>query len=256
MHSRMNIIICFHCILMTLFIIFCGLPGVCEGNASETIPGRGILPFFKIDGAKAEDSVRFVSHTFAGGISIDGKGAITYSFRTPGADRNSEGWILRERPKTRAPQAVYGAGQQEFNFVTFKGEATGSIKQEHIGFPRVVIEDAYTKVDLVLRANKRSAEKIFVVRPGGSPTDIEMKLDGANQFYLTKQEGLGICTGIGDVFFSAPFAYQEVAGGRQSVRIAYRLTDDGYGFSVGDYDPSRPLIIDPLFASTFFGGGG
>src|SRR5262249_56593642 len=53
-----------------------------------------------------------------------------------------------------------------------------------------------------------------------------------------------------------PVAYQEIAGTRRTVSAAYEIAGDEYGFRVRDYDPTRPVVIDPLLQATFLGGGG
>jgi hypothetical protein len=55
------------------------------------------------------------------------------------------------------------------------------------------------------------------------------------------------------VRFSRPVAYQEIQGRRREVPAAYFTAGNRYGFEVGTYDESRPLIIDPLLASTYIG---
>ena len=57
---------------------------------------------------------------------------------------------------------------------------------------------------------------------------------------------------------SKPSAYQEINGKRVDVAAAYTLLSNPqyvYGFNVGSYDKKETLIIDPLLASTFIGGG-
>src|SRR5439155_14833110 len=55
---------------------------------------------------------------------------------------------------------------------------------------------------------------------------------------------------------SAPVAWQEIEGRRVAVAVGYRLLPEGtIGFSVGAYDPDRPLVIDPtLVYNRSFGG--
>src|SRR5260370_39957968 len=52
--------------------------------------------------------------------------------------------------------------------------------------------------------------------------------------------------------------YQEVGGVRQEVAGRYVMKEKRQiGFRVAAYDPSRPLIIDPVLAySTYLGGSG
>ena len=66
-----------------------------------------------------------------------------------------------------------------------------------------------------------------------------------------------MATGLGDVAFTAPIAYQQGGGGRIPVDVRYQLDAGGdpYGFAVGTYDRTRPLIIDPIVRSTYAGGG-
>lgn len=50
-------------------------------------------------------------------------------------------------------------------------------------------------------------------------------------------------------------AYQEIAGTRRSVSAAYVLDADLVRLRLGAYDPTRPLVIDPVIDySTYLGG--
>src|ERR1044072_2446873 len=52
--------------------------------------------------------------------------------------------------------------------------------------------------------------------------------------------------------------YQEQNGMRRAVSGGFKVTGNGAGFSVGDYDRSRPLVIDPAIInySTYLAGDG
>src|SRR4030095_15014580 len=55
-----------------------------------------------------------------------------------------------------------------------------------------------------------------------------------------------------------PTAYQEVNGVKEEVPVSYIAKNEhSVGFQLGDYDRSRPLIIDPVLVySTYLGGSG
>ena len=53
-----------------------------------------------------------------------------------------------------------------------------------------------------------------------------------------------------------PVAYQEIEGRKEYVEARYVLKGRSrYGFKIGRYNTDYPLVIDPLLASTFIGGG-
>jgi hypothetical protein len=57
------------------------------------------------------------------------------------------------------------------------------------------------------------------------------------------------------VTFTAPVAWQEIAGQRQPVQVAYRLAAaNRYGFTLGAHDATQPVVIDPLLQATYLGG--
>jgi hypothetical protein len=81
-----------------------------------------------------------------------------------------------------------------------------------------------------------------------------------------KEKGdLVIHTASGDVRFLKPVVYQMDATRRGATSIGDREAVDGrfvllaanrVGFAVGDYDRTRPLIIDPVLSySSYLGGG-
>src|SRR5262249_27313092 len=48
--------------------------------------------------------------------------------------------------------------------------------------------------------------------------------------------------------------YQEIGGTRRMVPAAYVIAGDEYGFHVSGYDPTLPVVIDPLLQATNLGG--
>lgn len=99
-------------------------------------------------------------------------------------------------------------------------------------------------------------EKVFTVHPGGAVARIRVGVAGAHALTVDAEGALVAGTGLGAVTFTAPVAYQERDGVRRPVAVAYRPQGFEYGFSVGAYDLSLPLVIDPLLQSTYLGGSG
>lgn len=94
----------------------------------------------------------------------------------------------------------------------------------------------------------------YTVAPGADPSQIRLHYN--NPLNLSQDRNLHIAFQGGEMVESAPVAWQEIDGKRTAVQIAFKLIDmQQVGFSVGNYNPSLPLFIDPTLTwNTFFGG--
>ena len=123
-------------------------------------------------------------------------------------------------------------------------------------YGKVAYQDLYPGIDLVYYGNQRQLEYDFVVSPGADPDVIALTFDGADQLNVDAQGELVLQTSGGEIRQRKPVIYQELDGVRYEVAGAYKLRDGNtVGFQLGEYDASRPLVIDPVLVySTFIGG--
>lgn len=139
----------------------------------------------------------------------------------------------------------------------YLGNDPGSWRKEIPTYAQVSLGEVTNGIDLVVRAYGRTVEKVFSVHPGGKVATLVLKIEGAQGLEVNEQVELEVATGLGKARFSRPVAYQEKEGKKEFVSAAYRVLDkQTYGFDVSAYDSSRPLVIDPLLASTYLGGVG
>src|SRR3954454_16903830 len=79
---------------------------------------------------------------------------------------------------------------------------------------------------------------------------------------MTGAGGIAFDTDLGSLVEGAPYAYQEIDGQRAEVPASFVLTADAelgqqvLSYRVGDYDSSRPLVIDPavIIYAGYIGG--
>jgi hypothetical protein len=97
----------------------------------------------------------------------------------------------------------------------------------------------------------------FIVNPGSDPTQIKMDFRGQDGIYIGENQELVIKTSIGEIKNAKIYAYQEKNEIIQQVECYFHQNPDGsISFSIGNYDKTMVLIIDPLVYSTFIGGSG
>jgi hypothetical protein len=133
--------------------------------------------------------------------------------------------------------------------------------QWHTGIPtyaRVGYRAIYPGVDVVYYGAHGQLESDFVVSPGADPSAIRLSLQGADNVRLDESGQLVAQLPAGRIVQPAPSIYQDEPQGRRAVAGGYILDPAGdVGFSVGAYDSTRALIIDPVLVySTYVGGAG
>ena len=136
-------------------------------------------------------------------------------------------------------------------------------------YAKVRVEDVYPGVDLVYYGNGGQLEYDFVVRPGADPKVIKLALGsrpaGSNRSLPTRIDGNGdllVTVDGGDVRFHKPVIYQRAMQSgrpvpeRTLIAGGYRINEQKeVAFAIGDYDRTKPLVIDPaLVYSTYLGG--
>lgn len=121
-------------------------------------------------------------------------------------------------------------------------------------FVRVAHREVYPSVDLAYYGKQGLLEYDFIVAPGDDPRRIAMGFDGARSMRLDGGERV-LDPGAGEVRQHAPVLYQEIDGQKRHVPGRFVLSGERQvGSDIDNYDPSRPLIIDPVLAySTYLG---
>ena len=143
-----------------------------------------------------------------------------------------------------------GENKQQAVFSYFKGPE----KDWKTGLPtfaRVVYENLWPGIDLVYRGSVNKLKYEFQVAPGADPSRIRLRYLGSTSLALTMEGALQVETPEGGFEDAPPVAWQEIEGKRAPVEMAFRLDPvrggEGteFGFRVGDYDRTRPLVLDP-----------
>ena len=222
-----------------------------------------------------DERALYRAQSFAGSVWLTRDGALVYQFAGPlasgcesagrrlrqeaaAAERceRRPGWVLVERFEGGRVGAVEAHELLPGRVSYQVGEASRHV-QELPSHARLELGEVYPGVRVALKATEANVEKLYTVAPGVSPGVIRMRLEGSRGLRLGEDGRLIARTDHGEVAYTAPVAFQHDARGeRVEVSVAYVLEGDRYGFRVGAYDKSRPLVIDPLLQSTYAGGGG
>ncbi|MDP4199546.1 MAG: T9SS type A sorting domain-containing protein [Bacteroidota bacterium] len=143
-------------------------------------------------------------------------------------------------------------------------------------YQTLIFRDLYPHIDLVLYAGGRNADRSqpanhdhliipgsdhgmeydFIVHPGGDPRQIQLRYDHADSLVLGQNGWLRFVTPYGEMIEERPYSLQSTGGSRIHAIVShFALHGNTLRFTVGRYDHSRDLTIDPprLWGS-YFGG--
>jgi hypothetical protein len=152
----------------------------------------------------------------------------------------------RSRPTAEMPQTA------RVNYLV--GDDTNAWRTNVQTYGRLRYASLYDGIDAVFYGNGRQLEYDLVVAPGADATAPRIAFDGVDATRIDNGD-LVLTVGGREMRQSRPVAYQMASGKRRPVTVDYELTDRVVRFAVGDYDRTKPLVIDPVFVySTLYGG--
>ncbi len=147
--------------------------------------------------------------------------------------------------------AVQATGRQRTAAVVSYFKGTAETRTADLStFAELVYSDLWPGIDLVYAGAVQGLKYRFVVAPGADPGRIRLAYRGAD-VQLNDRGQLDVSTPFGGFQDARPVAYQEVEGERAEVAAEFLLEAEpetgghSFGFQLGTYDSSRPLVVDP-----------
>jgi hypothetical protein len=254
-------------ILIVAILVLPVLGASAKEEGSSAIPKSEVLskvsklhiPFIPNQG-QMDERVKYYARSFGGTVFVTEAGEIFYSLpRREEEGKTLRGWVLKEEllgGRVKGVRGVKGQEEASTRVSYFIGNDASRWRSDISTYGSVSLGEVYEGIEVKLRAYGRSVEKLFYVRPGVEPGLIRLRLSGAQSLGVNGEGELEVKTGLGEVKFSRPVAYQEVEGERRYVEVSYQVEGKDYGFKLGNYERGRELVIDPLLQSTYLGGGG
>ena len=127
----------------------------------------------------------------------------------------------------------------------------------HVGlYQEALVKNVYSGIDARYYYDGSSIRYDYIVHSGGNASEIKLNVQGSKAVSVNTDGELVFNTRFGDVKQTKLFAYQENNGSKQQIACQFEKKDETISFTLGSYDHSKPLVIDPLIWSTFIGENG
>jgi len=125
-------------------------------------------------------------------------------------------------------------------------------------YATVAYRDVYPGVNMAFHGEQQQLEFDFIVAAGANAAPISLGFSGAHKITTDASGNLLLSSAAGEVLLHKPVAYQERDGQRQNVAAEFvQESNNQVGFTLGSYDHTRSLVIDPALSySTYLGGSG
>ena len=224
--------------------------------------GYGNLPLsFEANLGQTAPQVRFTSRGNGYALFLTQSEAVLALSRSgPGRGQDTaKGVVVRMKivGANRAAQ-VSGANQLPGVANYFIGNDPALWRVNIPTFAQVRYANLYPSVDLLFYGNHRQLEFDFVLAPGADPATVRLQFSGVRNLRVAADGSLTLAAVNGKIAFHKPEIYQIAGGRKHPIRGSFaRLAENCVGFTLGTYDRSRPLVIDPILAySTYLGGSG
>ncbi len=244
-------------------------PAKTRSQRGSVIDSYGRLPMrFEVNRRQTDKRVRFLARGSGYGVFLTGHEAVLALHAAPSGSSatlrhrlhgssSPKTDVLRMQLLAASPSAEPKGVEPLSGTVSYFRSSDPSRWQSGVPtFAKVKFPAVYPGIDLVYYGDQGQLEYDFVVAPKADPKAIRLHFAGARKLRLDASGNLTIRASNGRIVFHMPVVYQRENGVRRPVEGRFKLlADNSVGFTLGDYDHDRPLVIDPtLVYSTYLGG--
>ncbi|UPT66745.1 MAG: SprB repeat-containing protein [Sphingobacteriales bacterium JAD_PAG50586_3] len=166
-------------------------------------------------------------------------------FNEPRLKVKGHGWLMNfanASPSMRITNK--NEHPDKFNYFYGNGfEGTDVSSYDEIWYNNV-----YNNIDVrYYPSAEGTLEYDIIAKPGSNPSAIVLNFEGIDKLELTREGHLVLNTSVGAMDLPEPYAYQMINGKEVKVEAAYALNGKNQlTFTLGNYDTTKPLIIDPI----------
>lgn len=109
----------------------------------------------------------------------------------------------------------------------------------------VVYRDVWRGIDARISPAAKGLKYSFEVSPGADARAIHLRYSGHDSIELTDAGEIVLDAGGATIIDTKPVAWQHINGRAVNVPVRFVQFDADVAFAVGEYDKTRPLVIDP-----------
>jgi hypothetical protein len=177
---------------------------------------------------------------------------------TPAYSISKEGQIITSHFEgANSNIAIKGENRLPHRTNYFFGKDPSNWRTNVKSYSSIVYMELYPGISLKYSINGPNLKYEYTIAPGADLSHIKLIYEGPKNIIVDADGNLVLGTELGTLLEKEPKSYQLVNGHIRPIALSYTIQPDGtIGFkSLGEYDHTLPLIIDPdLVFSTYLGG--
>ena len=229
-----------------------------HSNSGGLRPGhRGRSLSFEVNQGQADSTIKFLARGRGYTLLLTDTEAL---LKLPAAKQAHADeklpWIRMQHIGANPKPQVKGSDLTQAKSHYYLGNNPGAWRTNISHYAKVGYTGVYPGVDLVYYGNEGQLEYDYVLASGADPGLITLEFQGIDRLSTNVTGDLVIASGSGELYLKKPRAYQWFDGSARPVDSAYSIKGQHQiGFELGAFDPSLPLVIDPVLTySTYLGG--
>lgn len=122
-------------------------------------------------------------------------------------------------------------------------------------FESVQVNNVCDGIDILYYIENNAPRYDYIVKPFANPQSLRLTVEGAVAISAQNKDNLSLKTSVGEIQQRGLFVYQNIGNTKKKIECSFSVSrDNTISFDLGEYDVTKPLIIDPLVFSTYIGG--